>query len=311
MKKSVYLPLDMAQAGKQYLLNRGYEVIVGTNDQPETIIRESKKATALIVRLTDFPKPLIEQLGDVKIIARHGVGVDNIDLQAAKKRGIVVTNTPLANASSVAETAVTLLLALVKKVIPANAHMRAGDTEFKNDNKGMDIEGKTLGIIGYGKIGQEFAKKMAGFGMEILIFDPFATESLYGKIVTREEIIERADIISLHLPATPATKGSFGQKEFAKMKKTAYFINTARGSIVDEPALIDALKNGAIAGAALDVYSKEPLPLDNPLYQFNNVILTPHIASNTVETMERMALHAATEVHRVLSGKEPKWQVNK
>lgn len=311
MKKSVYLPLDMAQAGKQYLLNRGYEVIVGTNDQPETIIRESKKATALIVRLTDFPKPLIEQLGDVKIIARHGVGVDNIDLQAAKKRGIVVTNTPLANASSVAETAVTLLLALVKKVIPANAHMRAGDTEFKNDNKGMDIEGKTLGIIGYGKIGQEFAKKMAGFGMEILIFDPFATESLYGKIVTREEIIERADIISLHLPATPATKGSFGQKEFAKMKKSAYFINTARGSIVDEPALIDALKNGAIAGAALDVYSKEPLPLDNPLYQFNNVILTPHIASNTVETMERMALHAATEVHRVLSGKEPKWQVNK
>lgn len=311
MSQKVFLPQDIAEVGKLFLEDRGYEVVLGSAADPETVIKEAQEADAIILRLSPFESETINKLPNLKVIARHGVGYDNVDVAAATANHVWVTITPMANASSVAETSLALLLSVAKRIQPNVDHMRQDDFFYKNSHKGMDLEGKTLGIMGYGKIGREFAKKVSALDMETLIFDPFVTETEYGTLVTRDELLEQSDFVSLHLPATAETKHSFSQAEFKKMKASAYILNIARGSLIDEPALIKALEAKEIAGAALDVYSKEPLPLDHPFFQMENVLLTPHIASNTVETMDRMALHAAQEVDRVLSGGQPKWSVNK
>lgn len=311
MSKKVYIPQDIAAVGKDFLINKGYEVVLGSNSDPETVIKEAQDAEGVILRLSPFNREMINNLPNLKIVARHGVGFDNVDLEAASDNNVWVTITPMANASSVAETSLALLLSVAKRIQEDVSHMRAGDFFYKNSHKGVDLEGKTIGIVGFGKIGREFAKKLSALDMDILIYDPYVKETEYGQLVSRDELIEKSDFISLHLPATDETKGSFGENEFKKMKKNAYILNIARGSLIDEPALIKALEAKELAGAALDVYSEEPLPLDHPFYAMENVLLTPHIASNTVETMDRMALHAAQEVDRVLSGKNPKWPVNK
>ncbi|AYM01700.1 hydroxyacid dehydrogenase [Levilactobacillus yiduensis] len=310
MAKIVYIPEDIANVGKKFLKDKGYDVILGTGTDAQTILREGKDAEGIILRTSQFGKDIIDGLPNVQIIARHGVGFDNVDVDAATAAGKWVTNTPLANASSVAETATSLLLAMAKNLKNDITHMADDDFFYKNSHKGMDLEGKTLGIVGYGKIGKMFAKKVQGLDMNILIYDPFISEVETGKLVSRKELLESSDFVSLHLPANAQTKESFGEEEFKLMKKTAYLINLSRGSVVNESALINALESKTIAGAALDVYSQEPLPMNSPLFSLENVTLTPHIASNTGETMDRMALHAAMEVDRVLSGNEPKWAVN-
>ncbi|MFC6288710.1 hydroxyacid dehydrogenase [Levilactobacillus angrenensis] len=310
MTKVVYIPEDIANVGKEYLVNKGYSVVVGTGTDKRTILKEGKDAEGIILRTSEFGKDIIDSLPSAKIIARHGVGFDNVDVKAATTAGKWVTNTPLANASSVAETATSLLLALAKNLKNDINHMANDDFFYKNSHKGMDLEGKTLGIVGYGKIGKMFAKKVQGLDMNILIYDPFVSKTEIGKLVSREELLTTSDFVSLHLPANDQTKESFGEGEFKLMKNSAYLINLSRGSVINESALIEALEAKQIAGAALDVYSQEPLPMDSPLFNLENVTLTPHIASNTSETMDRMALHAAMEVDRVLSGNKPKWPVN-
>ncbi|WP_461226190.1 hydroxyacid dehydrogenase [Lacticaseibacillus suihuaensis] len=311
MAQTVLLPQDVAAAGKDFLTERGYRVVVASASDRETLLEEGRGAQAVLLRTAPCDAALIAGLPDVKIIARHGVGVDNIDLAAASAAGKWVTNTPWANASSVAETTIALLLAIAKDLKNDIEHQASGDFAYKYSHHGLDLEGKTLGIIGYGKIGRAVAAKLAGFGMQILIADPFVTAAEAGKVVSRDQLLAQADFVTLHLPALPSTIGSFDAASLAKMKPSAYLLNLSRGSIVDEPALIDALQRGVIAGAALDVYSQEPLPLDNPLQRMANVILTPHIASNTTETMDRMALQAAQEIDRVLRGERPSWPVNR
>lgn len=306
----MFLIQDIAEVGKKYLIDRGYQIVIGSRADDATIVKEAQGAEALIVRTYGCDKDIIDALPDVRIIARHGVGYDNIDTQEAAQVHKWVTNTPLANADSVAETTITMILAVAKNLNNNIEQTKKGNYAYRNAHQGIDIEGLTLGIIGYGKIGKKVAEKISGFGMNMLIYDPTVQTSKYGQVTSREELIKKSDFISLHLPANERTKGSFGEEEFLAMKRTAYLINFSRGSIVDEPALINAIRSKQIAGAALDVYSQEPLPLDNPLYSFNNVILTPHIGSNTTATMNRMALHAAMEVDRVLSGGTPKWPVN-
>lgn len=311
MAKKVFIPQDIAEVGKTYLQDRGYEIVMGTSTDAGAVVEEAQGAEGVLLRLMPFTKEIIQQLPNLKVIARHGVGFDNVDVASATEAGVWVTITPMANASSVAETTLTLLLNLAKRIQSDVDHMRQGDFFYKNQNKGMDLAGKTVGLVGYGKIGREFARKMGALDVDVLVHDPFIKECEYGQLVSRDELLAKADFVSLHLPATAETEGSFGAGEFKKMKNSASLINVARGSLVDEPALIAALENGDIAGAALDVYSQEPLPLDHPFYSMENVLLTPHIASNTVETMDRMALHAAREIHRVLSGGNPEWPVNR
>ncbi|MFT9248422.1 hydroxyacid dehydrogenase [Lentilactobacillus hilgardii] len=310
MSKIIYIPQDVADSGKEFLKDKGYEVKVGTGTDAKTVLNEGKDAEGILLRGSRFDKEIIDGLTNVKIIARHGVGYDNVDVDEATLTKKWVTITPLANDSSVAETTLSLLFAAAKNLKNNIEHMARGDYFYKNAHKGVDLEGKTLGIVGYGKIGKKVAEKVKGLNMDVLIYDPYVKKTENGKIVSREELLSKSDFVSLHLPATPETKGTFGSKEFSTMKDSAVLINLARGSIVNEKELIEALKNGVISGAALDVYSTEPLPLENSLYEMENVILTPHIGSNSVETMDRMSLHAAMEIDRVLSGEKPKWAIN-
>ncbi|WP_404996455.1 hydroxyacid dehydrogenase [Caldifermentibacillus hisashii] len=311
----VLIPQDIAQEGKKYLLERGYEIKMGTGTDEATVIEEGKDADAILLRLSKINRTILASCPKLKIVARHGVGYDNVDTKAAEELGIWVTNTPMSNAKTVAETTMTLILAAAKNIFAVSNKMREGDFFYKNSHKGMDLEGKKLGLIGFGRIGKMVAKLASAFDMDILVYDPFIhsevlTEFPNAKILDRDEVLKQADIVSLHLPSNEQTKNSIGEKEFNVMKESAYFINLARGEIVDEPALIKALQENKIKGAALDVYSQEPLPLDHPLCQLDNVILTPHIASNTEECMARMAVHAAMEIHKVLSGEQPSWPVN-
>jgi Phosphoglycerate dehydrogenase and related dehydrogenases len=221
-----------------------------------------------------------------------------------------VVNTPEALSDSVAESTITEILALSKNIYGNARSLYAGDWGYKRNHPGRDLAGKTLGILGFGRIGCAVAKKLAAFDVKVIAFDPFARPTEGVEFLSLEEVLQKSDYVSVHLPALKETEGSIGYAEFEMMKETVYFINLGRGSIVREEEMIAALKDKKIAGAALDVYEVEPLPLTSSLLTLDNVLLTPHIASNTVETRERMAIHAARGIIDVLADKNPKWAVN-
>lgn len=310
-KKIVYLPEDIAEVGKNFLLDHGYDVVVGSDGTEETAAVEGAEAEAVLVRLTPFTEKSFAAMPKLQIVARHGVGYDNVDLAEAKKNNVWVTNTPLANANAVAETILTLILAECKRLPEAVDAMKENNYAYRTTHLGQDLAGKTIGIVGYGKIGRALVKLLSGFDVELLIYDPFVTEVEFGKMVTRDELLAQSDYVSLHVPVTPETQHSFGQNEFQLMKNSAVLINAARGSLINEDDLVTALRTGRIRRAVLDVFENEPLPEDHPFLQLpeSQLMLTPHIAANTVQTMERTALMAAQEIHRVLSGQLPKWPV--
>lgn len=188
--------------------------------------------------------------------------------------------------------------------------MRQGDFNYPQTHRGFDLEGKTLGIFGFGRIGQLVAQKASALGMTILYTNRHPRETTFAKQVTFDELLQKSDIVTLHAAVTSDTRKIMNREAFAKMKPGSALINLGRGALVDETALIDALNSKRLRAAALDVFDEEPLPLSSPLYQFDNILLTPHIASNTTESMNRMAIGAASEVVRVLNGRQPQWAVN-
>jgi D-3-phosphoglycerate dehydrogenase len=249
----------------------------------------------------------------VRIIARHGVGVDNIDLQAATEKRIVVTYTPSANAESVAEYTVGLMLALSRRIVGAHMLMRSGGWA-RLELIGFDLKGKTLGIIGLGSIGGRVAEISKAFGIRVLAFDPYVDKSkaasLGVELTSLEAVLKESDFVSIHASLTSETRGLMGERELRLMKPTAFLINTARGAIVDEDALVKALKEKWIAGAALDVYSEEPLPKEHPLREMENVILTPHIASYSYEAVKRTDEMVLEALETFFKGGRPKWIAN-
>jgi len=280
----------------------GWEVL--THDQlPDGLAAALADADALVVRsAVQVDDALMEHAPKLRVVGRAGVGVDNIDAEAATRRGIVVMNTPGANAVAVAELTVGLMLALARKVPTANATMHAGKWEKKN-LQGTELRGKTLGILGLGRIGLEVAKRAKGFGLEILGSDPFVSAAVARengiKLVTLEELIAGADYITLHVGLTPQTTGVINAKSLAAMKKGVRIINCARGELIDDAALAAALKSGQVAGAALDVFTVEP-PEDSPYAELENVILTPHIAGSTAEAQEAVGIQIARQVRDYL-----------
>ncbi len=248
----------------------------------------------------------------MKVIGRHGVGVNNIDMETATRLGIQVTVTPLANSNTVAEQTLGVVLALARQLTRIDQEFRQGNWAIRDQIKGMDLEGKTLGIAGLGKIGSLVAKKAAAFDMTVLAYDPYIESSRVPANVKRvgslEEVFAKADFVTLHLPYE---KKLIGKALFELMKPTAYFINLSRGEIVFENELIEALQSKKIAGAALDVFETEPPDMkSNPLFSMPNVIVTPHNAALTTEATMRMALHAAQGIDEALTGKTPTWPVN-
>ncbi len=256
---------------------------------------------------------VIAKAGKLKVISRTGVGVDNVDVKAATAKGVLVLNTPEANSISVAEHTLALIVAVSKQLVMYDSELRAGNFKIRRTNKSKDIDGKTLGLIGCGRIGRFTAEKCkAAFNMQIIGYDPYIKElpgiTLYEDI---EEVFKRADYISLHIPLTEETRGLVGEKLLSLMKPSACIINTARGGIIDEMALAQALKEERIAGAALDVLESEPPKEDNPLLPLKNVILTPHSAALTKECSARVAHEAALGISEYLKGNTPKFVFNK
>ena len=280
----------------------GWNVL--THDQlPDGLPAALADADALVVRsAVQADDALMEHAPKLRVIGRAGVGVDNIDADAATRRGIVVMNTPGANAVAVAELTIGLMLALARKLPVANATMHAGKWEKKN-LQGSELRGKTFGILGLGRIGLEVAKRAKGFGLEILGSDPFVSAAVARengiKLVTLEELIVGSDYITLHVGLTPQTAGVINAKNLAAMKKGVRIINCARGELIDDAALVAALKSGHVAGAALDVFAVEP-PKDSPYFGLDNVILTPHIAGSTGEAQEAVGIQIARQVRDYL-----------
>jgi len=277
---------------------------VKTHDQlPEGLPAALADADALVVRsAVQVDDALMAHAPKLRVIGRAGVGVDNIDAEAATRRGIVVMNTPGANAVAVAELTIALMISLARKLPMANATMHAGKWDKKN-LQGSELRGKTLGILGLGRIGLDVARRARGFGMEIIGTDPFVSAAVAREngiaVVAIEELIARADFLTLHVGLTPQTNGIINAKTLATMKKGVRIVNCARGELVVEADLVAALKSGQVAGAALDVFTVEP-PKDSPYFGLDNVILTPHIAGSTAEAQEAVGIQIAQQVREYL-----------
>ena len=315
MKHRVLIPEPVAQVGEQYLREKGYEIKQGAGITTEILKEEVIGCHAILARTARFPKEVLEAGKDLKVIARHGVGVDNIDVDAATRLGIQVTNAPESNTNSVAEHTIGLIIAIAKNLVQSDRELRGGNFGFRNQFEGIELEGKVLGIIGVGRIGRLVAAKaVAGLGMKAIGFDPYVNAGQISGIEMLEaieDVLKAADIVTLHAPATDETVGLIEKRELEMMKPTSYLINAARGGLVNESDLARALAGGVIAGAALDVFAEEPPDALDSLFQAQNVIVSPHSAALTREAKERMALHAAQGIHEVLSGKQPTWPVNR
>jgi D-3-phosphoglycerate dehydrogenase len=280
----------------------GWDVV--THDQlPNGLAAALADADALVVRsAVQVDDALLERAPKLRVVGRAGVGVDNIDADAATRRGIVVMNTPGANAIAVAELTIGLMLALARKLPPATAGMHAGKWEKKN-LQGSELRGKTLGILGLGRIGLEVARRARGFGLEIVAVDPFVSAAVAREsgilLLPLEEVFAKADYLTLHVGLTPQTAGIVNQKNLAAMKPGVRIINCARGELIDDEALVEALKSGHVAGAALDVFREEP-PKNLIYAGVDNVILTPHIAGSTAEAQEAVGVQIAMQVREYL-----------
>jgi D-3-phosphoglycerate dehydrogenase len=280
----------------------GWDVL--THDQlPDGLPAALGNADALVVRsAVKVDDALMSHAPKLRVIGRAGVGVDNIDSAAATRRGIVVMNTPGANSVAVAELAIAQMLTMARKIPAANASMHAGKWE-KKTLQGTELRDKTLGILGLGRIGLEVAKRARGLSMEVVGSDPFVSAAVARengiKLVTQEELFASSDYITLHVGLTPQTTGVINAKTLAAMKKGVRLINCARGQLIDDVALVEALKSGQVAGAALDVYASEP-PQDSPYAALDNVILTPHIAGSTAEAQEAVGVQIARQVRDYL-----------
>lgn len=313
MKYKVLIPQNITDAGRKYLEENNCELIILDDPSKENICKNVVDCDAILARTVEFGEEIFKCGKKLKVIAKHGVGYDNIDLKAAAKYNIKVCYTPEANAQSVAEHALTLILACAKKLVLMDKLTRENKWDLRDPIKIMDISGKTLGVIGYGKTGRLVAKKAAlGFDMNVLVLrhNPGKGElpDYVKECFDLDEIFQKSDFISLHAPLTNETTNLVNTKRLNMMKPTAFIINTARGAEVDEDALYKALKEGTIAGAGLDVFVKEPA-VNNPLFELDNVIVSPHNAAHTIESMNNMGLQAAIGIIEVLSGKEPTWPV--
>jgi len=279
------------------------DVEVRTGMSREELLERVKDADVLVVRsATKVTREVIEAGEKLKIIARAGVGLDNIDVAAAKEKGIQVVNAPEAPSVAVAELVIGLMLAFVRHIPAADASMKSGRWE-KKAMMGRELRGKTLGIIGTGSIGKEVARRAKAFKMNLLFYDivedrEFA-EEIGGKYVGLEELLRNSDFVSIHVPLTEETRKMIGEKELSLMKPHAVLINTSRGAVVDEKALAEALKAGKIGGACLDVFEKEP-PTGSPILECPNTILTPHIGASTVEAQREAALIIAEKIRKIV-----------
>jgi D-3-phosphoglycerate dehydrogenase len=274
-----------------------FDVVMIPDSSSAQFAEELSSAHGLIVRsATKVTGAMLDGAPELKAVGRAGVGVDNIDIEAASEHRVAVFNAPAGNTIAAAELAVALMLSLVRKVTEADRSMREGRWD-RAKFKGSELMGKILGLIGAGRIGSEVASRCHAFGMDVIGYDPYLpewrAEEVGIRLTTLEEVVERADIISCHVPLTERTRGMINAEMLSRMKDDAYIINAARGGVIDETDLVEALKAGTMAGAALDVYETEPLPGDSPLRSAPNLVHTPHLGASTREAQLNVAIEVA------------------
>jgi D-3-phosphoglycerate dehydrogenase len=322
--KKVLLVEPIHSSGVRILEEAGLMTIVSPSTDTATLADLARDDIfGIIVRTSLLEGKVLEAGKQLKIVARHGIGYNNIDLETAGKLNILVTNVPDANSYSVAEYAIAVILMLSRKIVPADAALRAGRLSQpgaslpglvkKLNLGGNELPGRRLGLIGLGKIGAQVAEMAFAFlHMEVIACDPYRREAPpYIKLVADiKEVYGSADFISLHVPLTPETENMINAGTLSWMKPSAYLINASRGELIDDAALADALKSGQIAGAVLDVFRQEPPAVTGPLFSAPNLILTPHIAGSTDEAVERLALGSARAVADYYSGRKPAHIVN-
>lgn len=288
------------------LLREHFDVDLGTDwDDAQLTERIGEYDGILIRSATKMTADLIDRGARLRVIGRAGVGVDNVDVPAATERGIIVANAPESNVVTAAEHTVALLLALARNIPQAHASLTSGKWE-RSKFSGVEVYEKTLGIIGFGRIGQLVAHRARGFGMKVLAFDPFVSAERYRELGVEkadgpEDIYAQADFITIHLPKTPETMGFLNAEAFAKMRDGVRVLNVARGGLIDEAALKDALDSGKVAGAAIDVFPSEPVT-EHPLFGYGNVVMTPHLGASTAEATDRAGFQSAEQVVAALTG---------
>lgn len=296
------------------ILKENFEVVIKKGISASELKNEISKYSGMIIKSsTKVSYDVINNAGNLKVIGKAGTSFDNIDLKSATRKGIVVVNAPMSNVISAAEFAIALIFSLAKKIPSANFATKSGSWD-RNKFKGMELDGKTLGIIGFGKIGYLVAKKAIGLGLNVIAFDPYVSEDKYWqsgikKADTLEDIYKAADIISIHLPKTRETSGLLNKTELYKMKKGTILINVSRGGIIVENDLYEAVKEGQIGGAGIDVFENEPCR-ESELFKAENIICTPHLGSSTAEAQEKADIIIAGQVKKVLKGEIANFAVN-
>lgn len=307
---SVFPNLD---AARKVVSRVGAELRLAKAPTAEAIVEVAKDADAVLITYAKLTAEIIEQMTKCRIISRFGIGVDNVDIATATRKGIVVTKVPDYCIDEVSDHAMALLLALVRKIPLANARVQAGEWQMPSVVPIHRLRGTVLGLVGFGRIPQLLAPKAQAFGLRVIAFDPYVPEEVMSragvKRVEFAELVKTSDYISIHAPLMPETNHLFNAAVFSQMKPTAYLVNTARGPVVDEAALAAALDKRQLAGAALDVVEKEP-PSNSPLLGRDNLILTPHTGFYSEESLADLQTKAAEEVVRVLSGQAPRNPVN-
>jgi D-3-phosphoglycerate dehydrogenase len=311
--KKVFLSKAI-QPGAMKILTGRVEPIILSDNSVETAKQMVADVEGIILRTNiKLIREIIDAAPQLKIISRTGVGVDNVDVTAATEKGILVCNTPGVNANSVAEQTLTLMLAVAKQLGIMGKGVREGNWKIRSSGKAMDVDGKTLGLIGVGRIGSLVAQKCRlAFNMKVIAYDPYVTQVEGIEMCSDlDQVFTQADFVSIHVPYMEETHHLVDARLLSLMKPDACFINTARGAIVDEKALIEVLEKGAIAGAGLDVFEEEPPSLDNQLFKFDNVITTPHSSALSRECELKVAMTAAQAVVDCLEGKQPTYVYNK
>lgn len=309
----VLLPREIHPAGPESIEDIAEFTSVSEYDSVEDLHADMHRFDAVIDRLIDLSADIIEAAPDLQVIAKHGVGLDNIDVNAATEHGVVVCNTPGSNARGVAEQALTLLTAVRKRILVADREIRSGTWE-RHRFTTPELGGDMVGLLGFGNTGSKTGELLTGFGMNVCVYDPYVDDESLPEwaqpVDSVLDLFERSDAVSVHVPLTPSTKDLVSNEELSALADHGIVVNTARGGIVDEDALVDALESGTIAGAGLDVLESEPPDPDNPLLSMDSVVLTPHIGGVTEESLENASVQAAANVRTVYEGGLPETTVN-
>lgn len=312
----ILLPQEIMEEGEQLLIDAGHTLIHGRGFETADVLEDMKehKPDAMIVRITPITREVIEANPNLKVIVRHGAGFDALDVKACHDNGVQALYAPVANSTSVAETALLLILECSRNVLKLRSTWVEDYYKAKLKIRKTTLNGKTIGIIGCGNIGSRLAKRVMGLEMNVLAYDPYkpAKDFPEGVEVVRDldRIFRESDYVSLHVPNTTVTKDMVNKERLAMMKPTAFLINTARGGCVVEEDLFEACKSGVIAGAGLDAIRKEPVDPANPLLTLDNVVIYPHIGGNTVEAAHRASYFAAMGVQEVYEEKTPTWPIH-